>query len=110
MFDVFITFSQTAKAAPAQYGSAASCVARSAAESKLAQHGATIAALSETYLHTKLELLAEKVALLQSVEAAFEAERARLEADKRELQVLRAQLALTQQSLLPVEPAQGALP
>jgi hypothetical protein len=87
-----------------------SCVAHGAVEAKLAQHGTTVSALMETYVHTKLELLVEKVALLQSVEAAFEAERARLEADKRELQVLRAQLALAQQSLLPVEAAPGALP
>lgn len=65
---------------------------------------AVLDSLASEYVKTKLRVLDEKVALLQGVDAVFQVERSRLETDKRELQVLRAQLALVQQTLLPADP------
>ena len=97
------------KSLPMDTISAISCVVHEAADRQLRQHSESLSALSGAYLRTKLELLEEKILLLQDVDALCEVERSRLAADKRELQVLRAQLALAQQSLLPIETIPGTI-
>lgn len=58
----------------------------------------TMGLLCGAYLQAKLGVLTERLQLLEGVEGLFELERQRMEVEKKELHVLRAQLALTQQS------------
>ena len=75
---------------------------RDASEKQERRSAETLAQLSAEYLRTKLEVLGEKVALLQRVEGMFDQERDRLEIEKKDLQVLRAQLALAQQNAVEI--------
>jgi hypothetical protein len=54
--------------------------------------------LCAQYLQTKLDVLAEKMRLLEQVVEALGVERDRLEAERMDLQVLRAQLATQSRS------------
>jgi len=89
----------------ASCGDAAASVTREVVSAELQRSQRVLDSLASEFVKTKLLVLEERVALLQGVDTVFEVERARVEADKRELQILRAQLALLQQSLLPADPA-----
>ena len=86
-----------------QKSAVAAVLADAAARHKLKSEQ-TMAQLAAEYTRTKLAVLDEKVALLRGVEGMFDAERGRLDAEKRDLQILRAQLALAQQSFVEAAP------
>ncbi len=83
-------------------------VAADALRARLKETSETMTALSSTYLQVKLAVLEDKTALLNKVEGLFDLERERLSAEKKDLQILRAQLALVQQSFAPDVAAAGA--
>ncbi len=83
-------------------------VAADALRGRLTAVSEGLSVLSAAYLQVKLSVLEDKAALLRGVEGLFDLERERLAAEKRDLQILRAQLALVQQSFAPEAAAVGA--
>ena len=77
---------------------AVAVAAQEAVDAKVQEIDQTMGLLCGTYVQAKLEVLQERLRLLEGVEGLFELERQRMEVEKKELHVLRAQLALTQQS------------
>lgn len=83
---------------PAGHKRAMFVSAQEVVAAKVRDIDSTMGLLCGAYLQTKLGVLQERLQLLEGVEGLFELERQRMEVEKKELHVLRAQLALTQQS------------
>ena len=84
-----------------EVSSAAAAVLQDAVNTQQQKTAEFMSQLASAYLQTKLQVLQEKVALLQNVDVLFDQERCRLDVEKKDVQIQKAQLALFQQQVYP---------